>query len=75
MTAAHQDTADPDRLNNLEVKFSFMEDLVEKLNDVVSRQQEQIDLLTREVVRLRHEAASAEPSTFRSLRDELPPHY
>jgi len=64
-----------DRLTDLEVKLAFLEDLVEQLNQVVIRQQGQIDLLVREVSRLRQEGAAAEPAGFRSLRDELPPHY
>ncbi len=64
------------RLTDLEIKASFAEDTVEQLNAVVVRQQEQIDRLTRELVELRSQAASAaDPGGFRSLRDELPPHY
>ena len=37
------------RLMDLEIKASFLEDLVESLNQVVIRQQQQIDLLVREV--------------------------
>ena len=37
------------------------------------RQQEQIDLLIRELTHLRQQAS--EPATARNLRDELPPHY
>jgi SlyX protein len=39
------------------------------------RQQDQIDLLVREVTRLKQQATSSEASGFRSMRDELPPHY
>ncbi|TXI19731.1 MAG: SlyX family protein [Roseateles sp.] len=63
------------RLTDLEVKASFAEDLVEQLNQVVVRQQEQIERLVREIVELRRQATAAEPGGFRSLRDELPPHY
>ncbi|HPA90031.1 MAG TPA: SlyX family protein, partial [Quisquiliibacterium sp.] len=35
------------RLTELEVKLAFAEDLVERLNETVFRQQEQIDLLLR----------------------------
>lgn len=63
------------RLTDLEIKASFAEDTVERLNQVVVRQQEQIDRLVREIVELRRQAASAEPGGVRSLRDELPPHY
>lgn len=62
------------RLDDLEVKAAFTEDLVDRLNEVVVRQQDQIDLLIREIGRLR-EAAEQGPATLRSLREELPPHY
>lgn len=63
------------RLEDLEVKLAFTEDLLEKLDAVVVRQQQQIDLLTKELVELKRQGVSAEPATWRSLRDELPPHY
>lgn len=69
-------TADTEkRLTELEVKASFTEDLVDRLNEVVVRQQDQIDLLTREIARLKQQGPSDEPPAFRSLREELPPHY
>lgn len=64
------------RITDLEIKASFAEDTVEQLNAVVVRQQEQIDRLVRELIELRNQASSAsDPGGFRSLRDELPPHY
>ena len=63
------------RLENLEIKASFNEDLVEQLNQLIIRQQAQIDVLLREVLTLRQQGAGAEAGGFRSLRDELPPHY
>ena len=63
------------RLTDLEIKASFMDDLVDQLNTVVVRQQGQIDALVRELLQLRQQAPSDEPGGFRSLRDELPPHY
>ena len=63
------------RLTDLEVKASFTEDLVDHLNRLVMHQQEQIDLLTREVSLLRLQTASGHGGEFRSLRDDLPPHY
>jgi SlyX protein len=64
------------RLTDLEVKLSYTEDLVEQLDAVVVEQARRIDLLVRELTRLRLQAedGSATPGT-RSLRDELPPHY
>lgn len=64
------------RITDLEIKASFAEDTVETLNQVVVRQQAQIDRLIRELVELRDRAAAAgEPGAPRSPRDELPPHY
>ena len=63
------------RLTDLEVKACYTEDLVEDLNRLVARQQDQIDTLLREISRLRQQGEDAEPTGFRSLRDELPPHY
>lgn len=62
------------RLTELEIKAAFTEDLLEELNRTIVRQQQQIDLLVRELLQLRDQADSAQPA-FRSLRDELPPHY
>ena len=62
------------RLAELEIKASFAEDLLDHLNAQVARQQEQIELLMREMMRLRQEQPAGE-SGARSLRDELPPHY
>jgi len=72
MTSSH----DPDaRLTALEIKASFTEDLLDELNALVARQQQQIDLLAAQVRQLREQQGPADGATFRSLRDELPPHY
>ncbi len=65
------------QLEALEVKASFMEDALDRLNDVVVRQQQQIEALLRECGRLRQQQLSAPDAAdgYRSLRDELPPHY
>lgn len=63
------------RLTELEVKASFTEDTLDKLNQVVIQQQIQIDRLVREVSALRERGSAADDGAFRSLRDELPPHY
>lgn len=63
------------RITELEVKFSFAEDLLDELNRTVYRQQQQIERLQREVRELREQAAAAAPAEAGSLRDEIPPHY
>jgi SlyX protein len=70
----HSLTAD-DRLTDLEIKASFTEDLLERLDAVIVRQQQQIDSLTREIAHLKQTASSGEKTEFRSLRDGPPPHY
>jgi SlyX protein len=69
------DTHTEQRLTDLEIKASFTEDLVDQLNLIVTRQQQQIDHLLREVAELRRQSAEGAAPAFRSLRDELPPHY
>lgn len=63
------------RLTDLEIKLSFAEDLVDRLNEVVVRQQAQIELLIREVVQLRDQAPAPDGGPARQLPDEKPPHY
>lgn len=63
------------RLTELEIKASYSEDLLDRLNEVVVRQQAQIDALQRALAGLQQQALEAPQPAFRSLRDELPPHY
>lgn len=65
-----------DRITELEMKAAYAEDLLDALNLTVARQQERIDLLLNELQSLREQVGqSGQPGAFRSLRDELPPHY
>ncbi len=61
------------RLTNLEIKSSFGEDLLDTLNQTVFRQQEQIDMLIREMRTLQQQAPEA--GNTRGLHDDIPPHY
>lgn len=63
------------RLTELEIKASYADDLLDTLNHLVARQQEQIDLLLREVSRLRQRGEPGAASAAHNPRDELPPHY
>jgi SlyX protein len=63
------------RLMELEIKASYAEDLLDQLNQTVYRQQQQIDLLLREVGHLRSQLPEGSAQAPRNLRDELPPHY
>ena len=61
------------RIENLEIKASFADDLLDQLNLTIFRQQEQIDRLVQQLTQLRQQMP--EGGGTRSVRDELPPHY
>ncbi len=63
------------RITELEIKASFAEDLLDKLDQIVIRQQTQINALISEVLHLRQQASEPQAPGQRNLRDELPPHY
>ncbi len=64
-----------DRLTELEIKASFADDLLEQLNDLVARQQQQIEALQRELIALRQQVRDAPAIGGGSALDERPPHY
>ena len=63
------------RLTDLEIKASFTEDLVEQLNQIIIRQQQDLDALARQIGQLRDQLPEAGTGQLRGARDELPPHY
>lgn len=63
------------RITNLEIKVSFTEDMLEELNKTIFRQQQQIDLLIRELKELRQQSSGEAATAQRNAADELPPHY
>lgn len=63
------------RLTRLEEKFGYAEDLLDALNTLVARQQDQIAQLLQEVGQLQRLRAEDPAATPASLWDELPPHY
>ena len=56
------------RITELEIKISYAEDMIDELNRVVFRQQQQIDLLIGEIKALREQVQNAAPGEPRSLR-------
>ena len=64
-----------DRITNLEIKLSFTEDLIEKLNQIVYKQQQQIEFLYRELKSIKEQASSSGGVGSGSLKAEIPPHY
>lgn len=64
------------RLNNLEVKLAFQDDLLESLNRIVAEQQQQLDLLQEELCLLYQQLKVLQPSQINTAAEEPPPpHY
>ncbi len=64
------------RLAELEVRVAFQERTIQELNDVVTRQQLEIDRMARELASLKTELRALEPSPVANRDDETPPpHY
>ena len=71
MTTHHTDQ----RLEALEIKASYADDLLEKLDQVIVRQQVQIDLLILEIHRLRQPMADVDGLLQAGAGSDRPPHY
>ena len=64
-----------DRINNLEIKLSFTEDLIDRLNQTIYKQQQQIEFLYRELKSIKEQSSSGDGAGISSPKDEIPPHY
>jgi SlyX protein len=64
-----------ERLTALEIKASYAEDQIDQLDQVIIRQQLQIDLLINEIAALRQSSTDGGLGPARNLRDDLPPHF
>ena len=64
------------RLAELETRLAFQEHTLQALNDVVTRQQQQIEALVRGIQELKNRLRATAPSPVGPLEDEKPPpHY
>ncbi|MBX3680520.1 MAG: SlyX family protein [Rhodocyclaceae bacterium] len=64
------------RIEALEAKLVFAEDLLETLNLTVYRQQQHIERLQKQLARLAEQVAgNTGAGEARNLKDEIPPHY
>lgn len=59
----------------IETKLAYLEDTVHTLNDVVTRQQHDIERLTARCERLETELRENQSKTGAGNADEKPPHY
>ena len=66
------------RVVELEVKAAFHEDLLETLNDVVTRQAQQIDMMEKQIKALYEQIQAQDQSpggNDGNPHHEIPPHY
>lgn len=64
------------RLNDLETRVAFQDDLLDTLNTIVAEQQQQLDLMQREIRLLYEQIKTLSPSDIAgSNEQERPPHY
>lgn len=64
------------RLNDLETRVAFQDDLLEALNTIVAQQQQQLDLMQREIRLLYEQIRTLSPSDIAgNSEQERPPHY
>lgn len=66
-----------ERLEDLEARLAFQDDLIERLNDVVARQDREILALTRRLAALERRLAELGESVAAGAAGghEVPPHY
>jgi SlyX protein len=65
-----------DRVTELEVRLAFQEKMLAELNEVVTRQQREIERLVNDVRVLRQQLTVVAPSLAASPGEETPPpHY
>lgn len=63
------------RIEEIEAKLSLAEDLLDQLNQVVFRQQAQIDSLQQQLRLVWQQVQSAPMAETHDPRAEIPPHY
>ncbi|WP_298017865.1 SlyX family protein [uncultured Castellaniella sp.] len=63
------------RIVELELKATYADDLLDRLNQLVFRQQQQIEAMARQLSALRQQQGPEGPAGARSPQDERPPHY
>ncbi|MBK1721279.1 SlyX family protein [Thiocystis violacea] len=70
---SHDDMSHAEAIADLQMRLTYQDDDIKALNQVVKQQQDQIDLLRRDIERLRELLAVMAQSDSGS--QERPPHY
>ncbi|GAB4195860.1 MAG: SlyX family protein [Wenzhouxiangellaceae bacterium] len=64
-----------ERIDELEIRVAHQDDTLMQLNDVIIRQQRQIDRLMVRYEQLSDQLSTLHSSLQRKPEDEVPPHY
>jgi uncharacterized coiled-coil protein SlyX len=64
-----------ERIDELELRYMHHERTIQELSEIVSRQQNSIDLLRREITLIKEQSLLMDPSAVRDADQEKPPHY
>ena len=72
-----QGRSEHELLGQLQEKLAFLEDMVQQLNDVVSKQQQELIELkdASDLLQKRYRQISAQQANAEAILDEKPPHY
>jgi len=65
-----------DRVTDIEIKLMHHENIIQQLNEVVTRQELEIETLRRDLEQMMRHLRTITPSLVRdALEEEPPPHY
>jgi len=64
-----------DQITDLEIRLTYQEATINELNDVVVRQQDQIDILISELTRLKQQMDGGAEFVRPMSEETPPPHY
>ena len=67
--------SDGARFDDLESRIAFQEDAIDKLSDVIARQEKELDQLKRMVLILSTQIRNFDAGEGFPKADEVPPHY
>lgn len=63
------------RLDELELRYTEQQNLIEELSQVMYRQQRELDALKFELTQLKQKVGEFDPGLVDASRTEKPPHY
>lgn len=67
--------SESERLMDMEIRMTYLESTLQQLNDVVVRQQDQIDVLTLQLRRLSEQVRAQAEVVAPMSQETPPPHY